>query len=101
MIHRCRLAVILGQYYLATNADPGLQVILGEYDVSVDEGSEQRRAIAQMLFSDLSAQPQGGPAQGEENDIALIRIDRPVQFSTYVKAIALPEFQEEFAGMLQ
>ena len=73
-------------------------MILGEYDVSVEEGSEQRRGIAEMMFSDLTTTPRGEPTQGEENDIALIRLEKPVQFTTYVKAIALPQFEEEFAG---
>ena len=79
---------------------PRRQVVLGEYDVSTDEGSEQSRAIAEMVFSDLSSEAQSQPADAEGNDIALIRIDRPVLFSTYVKAIELPEVEEEFAGAL-
>ena len=68
-------------------------MILGEYDVRVDEESEQRRGISEMKFSDLS----GGT--GGENDIALIKLDQPAEFSTYVKAIDLPDFEEEFTGV--
>ena len=69
-------------------------MILGEYDVRVDEESEQRRGISEIKFSDLSGEI------GGENDIALIKLDQPAEFSAYVKAIDLPDFEEEFAGEL-
>ncbi|XP_043199727.1 trypsin-1-like [Amphibalanus amphitrite] len=94
--HVCS-AVLVSEQWLVTAAhcltpDPdtaAYQVIVGEYDVSVDEGSEQTRSVAEVVFSELS---------DGQNDIALIRVDTPVQLSTYVKTIELPQFEEEFAG---
>ncbi|XP_006851610.1 PREDICTED: coagulation factor VII [Chrysochloris asiatica] len=67
-----------------------LTVVLGEHDLSEEEGSEQERQIAQIIIPDKYI-------QGKTNhDIALLRLRMPVNFTDYIVPLCLPykEFSE-------
>nr|XP_041568337.1 kallikrein-14-like [Taeniopygia guttata] len=62
----------------------GLRVRLGEDDLTRREGSEQDRRVTQAV-----THPSFDPGT-LDNDVALLRLDRPVTFGRGVRALALP-----------
>nr|ACO06219.1 coagulation factor VII (predicted) [Dasypus novemcinctus] len=62
-----------------------LTVVLGEYNLKEQEGSEQERQVAQLIFPDKYV-------RGMINhDIALLRLKAPVNFTDYVVPLCLPD----------
>ncbi|ELW47487.1 Coagulation factor VII [Tupaia chinensis] len=62
-----------------------LTVVLGEHDLSEDEGHEQPRQVAQVIVPDKYV-----PGR-TDHDIALLRLRRPAVLSDHVVALCLPE----------
>ncbi|XP_055548154.1 trypsin-1-like [Wyeomyia smithii] len=69
-----------------------IEVVAAEHDVSVAEGSEQRRLV--KLFT-IHEQYGGGVGP---NDIAVIRVDKPFELNDKVKTVQLPKQLEQFEG---
>lgn len=60
------------------------KVRAGEYDMMKKEGTEQNRKIRQIFIH-----PEYNPAT-YDNDIALLRLDRPLTLTNKVKSVCLP-----------
>lgn len=78
------------------------QVIMGEYDVTVDEGTEQKTGVAKVVFhqsaetqtsgrSDPSAAARGG-------DLAMLKLEKAVTITKAVRTLPLPAPDEDFTG---
>ncbi|XP_037082400.1 plasminogen-like [Pollicipes pollicipes] len=101
-------AVLVSDLWLLTaahclSAEPNpsaYQVILGEYDVTVEEGSEQRRGVAQIVLPSDQFNTHRSSLQYDVNDIALLKIDQPAIYTQWVKALALPDPAEDFDGQM-
>lgn len=74
------------------------QVVLGEHDVSAEEGTEQRRQLSQVVFFRGQLGDSRSPRSSPKNDIALIQLDREAIYNEWVKPIALPEADDVFTG---
>ncbi|KAF6376175.1 coagulation factor VII [Rhinolophus ferrumequinum] len=62
-----------------------LTVVVGEHDLSEEDGDEQERQVAQVIMPNKYV-------RGKTNhDIALLRLSRPVAFTDYVVPLCLPE----------
>lgn len=62
-------------------------VIAGEHDLSITSGHEQTRTVVQALIH-----PEYYPAWGKnDNDIALLKLDRPVILNEWVQPITLAQ----------
>merc|ERR1711983_75877 len=90
--HDCGAAILNENWVLATgycaqlNDDldrPNFLVVAGEYDISKDEEFEQVRHVETAFVH-----PYFSPEQS--SDIALLKLDSPLEFNDYVQAIALP-----------
>ena len=75
-----------------------LQVVLGEYDVSVDEDTEQHRRVAEVVLYSGRFGRSRGPRASLKSDIALMKLDRPVIFTDFIQPIELPEPSDDFTG---
>ncbi|XP_077199823.1 coagulation factor VII-like [Paroedura picta] len=62
-----------------------LRVKLGEYDRDEEEEAEQERRVAEVIVHEQYI------VKKTDNDIALLRLDKPVNFTDYVVPICLPE----------
>uniref|UniRef100_A0A8D1VJ47 Coagulation factor VII n=1 Tax=Sus scrofa TaxID=9823 RepID=A0A8D1VJ47_PIG len=62
-----------------------LTVVLGEHDLSKDEGDEQERPVAQVFVPDKYV-----PGK-TDHDLALVRLARPVALTDHVVPLCLPE----------
>ncbi|XP_029653717.2 chymotrypsin-like protease CTRL-1, partial [Octopus sinensis] len=74
-----------------SSADPdNFQVILGEYDTSVDSGDEQK-----IFVSGIYVHPKFVETSGYPFDIALVKLSQKAQVMPAVVPIALPENSTE------
>ena len=73
-------------------------MVLGEHDVSVEEGTEQRRRVAEVVLYSGRFGRSRGPQASLHSDIALLKLDRPVIFTEFVRPIELPETTDDFTG---
>ncbi|XP_060089724.1 coagulation factor VII isoform X1 [Heteronotia binoei] len=64
-----------------------LRIKLGEYDRDYEEEAEQERRVAEIIIHEQYI------PKKTDNDIALLRLDKPVNFTDYVIPICLPEQQ--------
>nr|XP_021551679.1 coagulation factor VII [Neomonachus schauinslandi] len=62
-----------------------LTVVLGEHDLSEDEGEEQERHITRVIIPDKYI------PRKTNHDIALLHLSRPVTFTDHVVPLCLPE----------
>ncbi|KAM6178246.1 coagulation factor VII [Rhynchocyon petersi] len=62
-----------------------LIVKLGDHDLSENDGDEQERKVAQVIIPDKYIKGR------TDHDIALLRLNTPVNFTDYVVPICLPE----------
>ncbi|KAJ8783277.1 hypothetical protein J1605_009360 [Eschrichtius robustus] len=62
-----------------------LTVVLGEHDLSQDEGDEQARQVAQVIVPDKYVRGK------TDHDLALLRLARPVALGDHVAPLCLPE----------
>lgn len=60
----------------------GLTASLGDYDITVEEGTEQH------IKTDLIIRH--GPYRSNLHSLAMVRLAKPAQFSQYVQPIPLP-----------
>ncbi|XP_029460529.1 coagulation factor VII [Rhinatrema bivittatum] len=68
-----------------------LTVTLGEHKISVSEGTEQERGVTKMIIHEHYV----GLSTNHDNDIALLRLDQPVNYTDHVVPLCLPD--ERFA----
>ncbi|ELK14881.1 Coagulation factor VII [Pteropus alecto] len=62
-----------------------LTAVVGEHDLSEEDGDEQERQVAQVIV------PNKYITGKTNHDIALLRLSRPVVFTDYVVPLCLPE----------
>ncbi|XP_047409326.1 coagulation factor VII [Sciurus carolinensis] len=62
-----------------------LSVVLGEHDLSEDDGDEQARRVVQVIIPDKYILGK------TDHDIALLRLHRPVALTDHVVPLCLPE----------
>ncbi|XP_054421753.1 coagulation factor VII [Pteronotus mesoamericanus] len=62
-----------------------LTVVVGEHDMSEEDGDEQERHVTQVIV------PNKYIAGKTDHDIALLRLSRPVDFTDYAVPLCLPE----------
>ncbi|XP_023973233.1 coagulation factor VII [Physeter macrocephalus] len=62
-----------------------LTVVLGEHDLSQDEGDEQERQVAQVIIPDKYVRGK------TDHDLALLRLAQPVALGDLVVPLCLPE----------
>uniref|UniRef100_A0A8C4N576 Coagulation factor VII n=1 Tax=Equus asinus asinus TaxID=83772 RepID=A0A8C4N576_EQUAS len=62
-----------------------LTVVLGEHDLSEEDGDEQEQQVAQIIVPDKYVRLK------TDHDLALLRLRRPVTFTDYVVPLCLPE----------
>lgn len=79
--NRCRMS----------NSRP-VQVVLGDHDIRRQEGTEVTRRPHRVVVH------AGFPSEAPVHDIALIKLDRPVNFTNYVRPVCLPERSTVFDG---
>ena len=73
-------------------------MVLGEHDVSLEEGTEQRRQVAEVVLYSGRFGRSRGPQASLQSDIALVRLDQPAVFTEFVQPIDLPETTDDFTG---
>uniref|UniRef100_A0A672L3R3 Coagulation factor VII-like n=1 Tax=Sinocyclocheilus grahami TaxID=75366 RepID=A0A672L3R3_SINGR len=61
-----------------------LKIVAGEHDIEVDEGTEQVIQVEQMIMHPAYV------SETSDNDIALLRLRRPIVYSTYAIPVCLP-----------
>ncbi|XP_051743379.1 coagulation factor VII [Ctenopharyngodon idella] len=61
-----------------------LKIVAGEHDIEVDEGTEQVIQVEEMLMHP------GYVSETADSDIALLRLSRPIVYSTYAVPVCLP-----------
>ncbi|XP_041127761.1 coagulation factor VII-like [Polyodon spathula] len=64
-----------------------LKVVAGEHKTKEHEGTEQSIAVVEMIIHKEYA------AQSADNDIALLRLEKPIIYNDYAVPICLPEKQ--------
>ncbi|KAF6084009.1 coagulation factor VII [Phyllostomus discolor] len=62
-----------------------LTVVVGEHDLSEEDGDEQERHVTQVIV------PNKYVSGKTDHDIALLRLSRPVTFTDYAVPLCLPE----------
>ncbi|KAG9349643.1 hypothetical protein JZ751_028091 [Albula glossodonta] len=62
-----------------------LKVVAGEHNIDVDEGTEQVIQVAEMVLH------KDYVVKTADNDIALLRLEDPIQFSPYAVPVCLPQ----------
>jgi hypothetical protein len=78
----------LGSDFLAYTPLSSVEVVLGEHDLTITEGTEQvRRAIQIVVHPSYTARP----PQSKDNDIALIKLDGPATATQFVQLISPAE----------
>ena len=70
-----------------------VEVVVGEHDRSVDEGTEQRVKVTKMTVHESYGSP-----KNYENDIAIWEVAEDIVMNEYVAAVALPELRQESTG---
>ncbi len=68
-----------------------MRVILGAHDYSVEEPSQQRISVAEAI------QHEGYRIEGEDNDVALLRLVTPVRLTDRVQVVALTTTADDAA----
>uniref|UniRef100_A0ABM5FVC3 Coagulation factor VII n=1 Tax=Pogona vitticeps TaxID=103695 RepID=A0ABM5FVC3_9SAUR len=83
--------VLLAPSWVATAAHcldlvrkKALKIRLGEHRINQEDGSEQERRVAEMIIHEKYS------SKSVDNDIALLRLASPVNFTDYVVPICLP-----------
>ncbi|XP_034721095.1 coagulation factor VII [Etheostoma cragini] len=94
-------AVVLSPRWLLTAAHcvwgrPAavFNVTVGEHDLTVEERTEQRRSVLKVLVHP------GYNKSSYDNDVALLRLQRPVKLGVYVVPICLPARNSTFIRTL-
>ncbi|CAI9740534.1 chymotrypsin-like serine proteinase,Fibrinolytic enzyme, isozyme C [Octopus vulgaris] len=83
--------LLTAAHCVAFSANPdNFQVILGEYDTSVDSGDEQK-----IFVSGIYVHPKFVETSGYPFDIALVKLSQKAQVTPAVVPIALPENSTE------
>ncbi|XP_064596386.1 transmembrane protease serine 9-like [Liolophura sinensis] len=67
-----------------------VQVVLGDHDRGRREGTEASRRPSRVIVH------AGFPSQAPVHDIALIKLDRPVNVTDYIRPVCLPDSSAEF-----
>ena len=70
-----------------------VEVVVGEHDRSVDEGTEQRVKVTKMTVHESYGSP-----KNYENDIAIWEVAEDIVMNDFVAAVALPELRQESTG---
>ncbi|XP_077432525.1 trypsinogen-like protein 3 [Vanacampus margaritifer] len=83
---RCSGALV-DKWWLVTSAacaptSPGAMASLGEHDVTVDEGSEQHVAVAEVI--------RHSPYRSPLHSLAMVRLAQPARLTRHVQPIGLP-----------
>lgn len=68
------------------------KAVLGEHNLKLTEGNEKFLKISHVLYNPWY--------RGYDNDIAVMRLEEPVQFSKYISPICLPDDDLEVDGMM-
>ncbi|XP_078247576.1 coagulation factor VII [Pogona vitticeps] len=83
--------VLLAPSWVATAAHcldlvrkKALRIRLGEHRINQEDGSEQERRVAEMIIHEKYS------SKSVDNDIALLKLASPVNFTDYVVPICLP-----------
>ncbi|XP_067896211.1 coagulation factor X-like isoform X2 [Heterodontus francisci] len=81
---------ILNKDFVLTSADcvnqlRSFTVVVGEHNLEVDEGSEQTLNVSHIHIHSRYSQATF------ENDLALLRLETPIEFNNYTIPICLPE----------
>ncbi|XP_048351562.1 coagulation factor VII [Sphaerodactylus townsendi] len=79
--------VVTAAHCLDHTHPSGLRIKLGEYDRDHEEETEQERRVAQIIIHEKYI------PKKTDNDIALLRLDEPANYTDYVVPICLPEQQ--------
>ncbi|XP_031175702.1 coagulation factor VII isoform X2 [Sander lucioperca] len=69
-------------------------VTVGEHDLDVPEGTEQRRAVVKVLVHP------GYNKSSHDSDLAMLRLQRPVKLGLYVVPVCLPARNSTFSHTL-
>ncbi|XP_044525259.1 coagulation factor VII [Gracilinanus agilis] len=74
-----------------------ITVVLGEHRIDKDEGTEQKRKVADIIIHEQYVR------QKINHDIALVRLQNPVNFTDYVVPLCLPErtFSEDHLAFIR
>jgi len=70
-----------------------VEVVAGEHDRSVDEGTEQRVQVSKLTVHESYGSP-----KNYENDIAIWELAEPLEFNEYVAPVQLPESMQASEG---
>ncbi|KAA0188693.1 hypothetical protein HAZT_HAZT005978 [Hyalella azteca] len=79
------------RYFNHDNPD-SLVVVAGDLNLYLDEETEQRRTVIRIISHE------GYNPETHENDIALLKIDRPFDLNEYVSGVTLPDKLQSFSG---
>ena len=74
------------------------QVVVGEHDLSLQNETDvtQRLKVTKVIMN-----PRYGPPAGNPGDIAILKLERKVDFGPKVGPVCLPDMpSESFAGMV-
>lgn len=72
----------------------GVEIVAGDYDLETTEDSEQRRQVIKQIRHE--AYPSIGTVA--PYDIAILTLDKPLEFNEYVEAANLPDFDQIHEG---
>ena len=70
-----------------------VEVVAGEHDRAVDEGTEQRVQVTKMTVHESYGSP-----HNYENDIAIWELAEPLVFNDFVAPVNLPEMMQVSEG---
>lgn len=65
---------------------------MGEYDFRKDEGTHEEYAVVEMKRHGHYNR------RNLKNDIALLKLEKPVKFNEFVKTICFPEGEKDYVG---
>ncbi|KAL8190125.1 UNVERIFIED_CONTAM: hypothetical protein K2H54_040966 [Gekko kuhli] len=82
---RCSTCSIVGSYCSSLLGPYAPQSTQGEHDRDDEDEAEQERRVAEIIIHEQYI------PKKTDNDIALLRLDKPVNFTDYVVPICLPE----------